>query len=148
MNTEQYFKSIKKGVDEHYEIAGRARAVGIDPVAKIEVLIATTLAEKAVGLISVLYPQLGRSVIERITELEKEYGALDTAVAFKIAEEVAKEKFCKFSNVVEAIEAGVRVGFAYSTLGVVSSPIEGFTRIKILKTKEGKGYFSPSIHII
>ena len=143
MNTEQYFKSIKKGVDEHYEIARRARAVGIDPVAKIEVLIATTLAEKAVGLISVLYPQLGRSVIERITELEKEYGALDTAVAFKIAEEVAKEKFCKFESLLQGIEAGIRVGFAYITLGVVSSPIEGFTELKLGKTRNGENYFIP-----
>ncbi|MBA7697695.1 hypothetical protein ES703_106363 [subsurface metagenome] len=43
----------------------------------------------------------------------------------------------------QAIEAGVRIGFAYITLGVVSSPIEGLTEIKIMKTREGKEYFSP-----
>jgi hypothetical protein len=38
------------------------------------------------------------------------------------------------------MEAGIRLGFAYATLGVVSSPIEGFTELKLGKTKEGKEY--------
>jgi DNA polymerase II large subunit len=63
------------------------------------------------------------------------------AVAFKTAEEVAKQKFCKFSSLLEAIDAGIRIGFAYVTLGVVSSPIEGFTGLKLGKTKAGKEYF-------
>jgi DNA polymerase II large subunit len=141
MNTEKYFEMIKKKVDEQFEIGNRARAVGIDPVSKVEVPIATTLAEKAVGLISVVYPQLDDKVVKRILELEEEYGVLDTAVAFKIAEEVAKEKFCKFESLLQAIEVGIRVGFAYITLGVVSSPIEGFTELKLGKTREGKEYF-------
>ncbi len=143
MNVKQYFERIKKGVEEQYAIAERARAIGIDPVAKVEVPVATTLAEKAVGLISVVHPQLDKKVVERINELEKEYGPLDSAVAFKIAEEIAKEKFCKFASLLEGIEAGIRVGFAYITLGVVSSPIEGFTELKLGKTRNGEEYFIP-----
>lgn len=141
MNIEQYFKMIGKEVGRHFEVAERARAVGIDPVAKIEVPIATTLAEKAVGLISVVYPQLDKKVVDRIMELEKEYGSLDTAVAFKIAEEVAREKFCTFENLLQGIDAGIRIGFSYITLGVVSSPIEGFTQLKLGKTRKGEDYF-------
>src|SRR3989344_1618356 len=143
MNTEQYFNAIKKGVADQYELAGRAKVAGIDPVSSVETPIATTLAEKSVGLISVVYPQMGTNIVERINELEKEYGALDIGVAFKIAEEVAKEKFCKFESLLQAIEAGIRIGFAYITLGVVSSPIEGFTELKICKTKNGEEYFKP-----
>jgi len=141
MNIQEYFEEIRKKVNEHYEIARMARTVGIDPVAKIEVPIATTLAEKAVGLISVVYPQLDKKVVDRIMELEKDYGPLDSAVAFKIAEEIAKEKFCKFESLLQAIDAGVRAGFAYITLGVVSSPIEGFTQLKLGKTRNGEDYF-------
>ncbi len=141
MNTQEYFKDIKKRVDVEFEAAGRARAAGIDPVTKIEIPIATTLAEKAVGLINVIYPQLDKKVIDRIAELEKEYGVLDSAVAFKIAEEIAKEKFCKFESLLQGIDAGIRVGFAYITLGVVSSPIEGFTELKLGKTRKGEDYF-------
>ncbi|MDO8508373.1 MAG: DNA polymerase II large subunit [Nanoarchaeota archaeon] len=141
MNIQEYFEEIKNKVAVEFELAGRAKAIGIDPVARVEIPIATTLAEKAVGLISVVYPQLDRKVIDRIEELEKEYGALDSAVAFKIAEEIAREKFCKFESLMQGIDAGIRVGFSYITLGVVSSPIEGFTEVKLGKTKEGKDYF-------
>ncbi len=142
MNTETYFKEILEQTKAVYAVAEEARKKGLDPADKVEILLAESLAEKAVGLISTIYPQLmGSGIVERITELEKEYGKLDTAVSFKIAEEVAKQKFCKFTSLLEAITAGARVGFAYTTLGVVSSPIEGFTDLTLGKTKEGKDYF-------
>jgi DNA polymerase II large subunit len=143
MNLDSYFKLIEEKVEKEYALANKARAQGLDPIDKVEILLATNLAEKSVGLVSTLYPQLNdKRIINRILELEKEYGPLDVAVSFKIAEEIAKEKFCKFSSLLEAIEAGARVGFAYITLGVVSSPIEGFTGIKLKKTRDGKDYFA------
>jgi len=142
MNTQQYFKTIESETKKVYEIAEEARSKGFDPVSKVEIPLARSLAEKVVGLISTVYPQIENSgIIERILELEKEYGKLESIVSFKIAEEVAKQKFCKFSSLLEAIEAGIRVGFAYITLGVVSSPIEGFTGLRLGKTREGKDYF-------
>jgi DNA polymerase II large subunit len=143
MNINEYFKALKKNVDEIYEIANSARGRGLDPVEKVEIPLASNLAEKCIGLISTIYPQLeGSGVAARILELEKMYGPLDTAVSFKIAEEVAKERFCKFESLLQAIDAGIRVGFAYNTLGVVSSPIEGFTELKLKKTRDGKEYFA------
>ena len=141
MNTEQYFEMLQKKVEEQIAVANMARAKGLDPVSKVETPIAMTLAEKAVGLISTIYPQLDKKIVERIEELEKEYGALEASVAFRIAEEIARERFCKFESLLQAIDAGVRVGFAYITLGVVSSPLEGYTELKIGKTREGKEYF-------
>lgn len=146
----QHFKFIEEGTNVCYALAKEARKKGFDPAEDVETPIATTLAEKAVGLISVLYSQVqDKNIINRILELEKEYGQLDPGVAFKIAEEVAKEKFCKFSNQLEAMDAGIRIGFSYITLGVVSSPIEGFTGLKVGKTRDGqdylKAYFSGPI---
>src|SRR3989344_6131273 len=142
MNIEQYFNEIEDKVRTAYSIAEEARRRGLDPMNKVEILLATNLAEKSLGLISTIYPQLNdKRIVNRILELEKEYGQLDMAVSFKIAEEIAKEKFCKFENLLQAIDAGIRVGFAYTTLGVVSSPIEGFTGLKLGKTKDGKDYF-------
>ncbi|MFA5020259.1 MAG: DNA polymerase II large subunit [Candidatus Pacearchaeota archaeon] len=144
MQTEQYFKIIEREIKRNYELAGLVRSKGFDPVNFVEVPLAHNLAEKVVGLISTLYPQInGTNIVKRIIELEKEYGKLDPAVCLKIAEEVAKEKFCKFESHLQAIEAGVRIGFAYTTLGVVSSPIEGFTFLKLNKTKDMKDYFAP-----
>ncbi|NCO10995.1 DNA polymerase II large subunit [Candidatus Pacearchaeota archaeon] len=142
MKVNEHFEDIREGVDKYYQIAEAARKKGIDPVEKVEVPLAISLAEKAIGLISVLYPQINdKRVVNRILDLEKEYGQLSISVAFKIAEEIAKEKYCKFENLLQAIDAGTRVGFAYVTLGVVSSPIEGFTGLKIEKTRDGKEYF-------
>ncbi|MBU1252559.1 MAG: DNA polymerase II large subunit [Nanoarchaeota archaeon] len=142
MNTEQYFKYIEDETNKIYDVARVARAKGLDPVDKVEIPLARSLAERVVGLISAFYPQIENSgVVERILDLEKDNGKLDPMVSFKIAEEVAKQKFCKFSSLIEAIEAGIRIGFAYTTLGVVSSPIEGFTGLTLEKTKEGKEYF-------
>jgi len=144
MNIKQYFKEIRRKVDEGYEVAKAARAKGMDPVSDVEIPIATSLAEKCTGLISTLYPQVGdKKIVERILELERKFGSLDPGVALGIAEEIAKEKFCKFKDHLEAVEAGVRVAVSYMTLGVVSSPIEGFVKLELGKTKEGKDYFRP-----
>ncbi len=141
MEINSYFLEIEKGVKKAYEIAGRARAKGLDPENKVETPIATSLAEKTIGLISIIYPQLDdKKIVNRILELEELYGQLDATVSFKIAEEIAREKFCKFKDLLQAIDAGIRVGFAYFTLGVVSSPLEGYTGIKLEKTRDGKDY--------
>ena len=58
MELNKYFDKIEEDVKKAYEIAGKARALGIDPVNEVETLVATSLAEKTIGLISVVYPQL------------------------------------------------------------------------------------------
>ena len=144
MNTQQYLKHIEKETQKVYAIAEEARNKGLDPVDKVEVPLARSLAEKVVGLISTIYPQMiDAGIMERIIELEKKFGKLDPAICLQIAEEIAKQKFCKFPSLKESIEAGARIGIAYITLGVVSSPIEGLTEIKIVKTADGREYLSP-----
>ncbi len=139
--TELYFSNLGKEIEKNYSIAKLARAKGLDPKPEVEVPLALTMAAKVVRLIATVYPQLDREeIINRILELEKQYGALDNSVSFKIAEEIAMEKYCKFENQLQAMDAGIRVGFAYTTLGVVSSPIEGFTEIKVGKRIDGKSY--------
>ncbi len=141
-DVESYFDNFKKIVVKEYKVAEVARAKGFDPSTKVEIPLAMTMAEKSVGLVTIIYPDIpSREISERILKLEKEYGQLDTTISFIIAREIAEEKFCKFKNQMEAIDCGIRIGFAYITLGVVSSPIEGYTGISIGKTKDGKDYF-------
>ncbi|RME54493.1 DNA polymerase II large subunit, partial [Candidatus Woesearchaeota archaeon] len=142
---EQYFKNINDEVLRVYEIANKAKAKGYDPEDKVTVPLAKNMAERVTGLISTVAPEIiGTGIVERIEELEKQYGSQDWRVALKIAEEVAKEKFCKFESKKKAIEVGIRIGFAYVTVGVVASPIEGFVEIKFKKRKDnGKEYFCP-----
>ncbi len=141
-NTEKYFKNLREEVDKVYTMANEAKKTGYDIDEKVEIPLAMTMAEKVVGLISVVYPQLlGSGVAERILDLEEQFGKLDPTVPFMIAEEVAKQKFCEFESMHDAIDCGIRVGFAYQTIAVVASPIEGYTELKIEKTFDGKEYF-------
>ena len=73
------------------------------------------------------------SVLNLIKEYEVKYGSQNWRIAFFIAEEVAKEKFCKFKDKLEAMEVALRVGISYITNGVVSSPLEGFLRLELKK---------------
>ena len=115
--TQKYFENLKKEVDKVYSVATDARKKGFDPIDEVEIPLAMSMAEKVVSLISTIYPQMKNSgITKRILELEEEYGKLDPAICLQIAEEIAKQKFCEFKNILEAIDAGVRVGFAYITL--------------------------------
>ena len=143
MSLTEYFKNIGEKTNELYDVAKEARTKGLDPKSIVEISIATNLAQRAIALVGTMYPQVNSEKVEqRIRELEKEYGFLDHAVCLKIAEEISKEKFCKFQNLEQAMDAGIRVAIAYITLGVVASPLEGYTHFKLKKTHDGKDYIS------
>ena len=132
-----YFKQLNDSVSLCYDIAATARKKGLDPENTVPIPLAKNMAERVVGLISVVAPELAKTnLTSRILELEKEYGMLDWRVGFKIAEEVAKGMLYKFETIQEAMEIGIRVGFAYLTLGIVSAPLEGFIGLKILGKPE------------
>ncbi len=140
---QQYFEKISIEVARSYEVAKAARQKGLDPESEVPIPLAKNMAERVVGLISVVAPQvINTKITERIWELETEYGLLDWRVGFKIAEEVAQEKHCRFKDKKEAMEVGIRVGFAYLTLGIVSAPLEGFIGLKIKTRKDGREYFA------
>ena len=143
MKIDEYFKELERKVKICYGVAEEAKRKGLDPKSRVEVPLAISLADRVAGLISAIYPQINNpQVVNRIKELEKQHGSLDPAVCLVIAEEVAKEKFCKFKDLLEGIDAGLRVAFAYLTLGVVAAPLEGYTHLQLKKTREGKDYFS------
>ncbi len=143
MEIQEYFESMEKEVKKAYELATKARKNGSDPEDYVDIPLAKNLFERVEGLIGALSPQIvGSGVAKRLEELDKKYGSGDWRVALKIAEEVAKEKFCKFKDQKEALEVGVRVGLAYITMGVVSAPLEGFIEFKIKDRNDGKKYAS------
>ena len=146
---QKYFDSIVKETNNAYEKAQKARAQGFDPVDEVEVKIVENMAQRAVGLVAVLAPQLvGCSIDLRIIELEKKYGVLDWRVSLVIAEEIALQKFCTFKDTLEAIDIGIRVGFSYHTLGVVNSPLDGVISILPKKRLDGKEYFCISFAVL
>ena len=138
----EYFENVNKKIKLAYEVATKARKKGYDPEDYIDIPLARDMAERVEGLISVVAPELkGKGIPKRIKELEKKFDIGDWRVAFIIAEEVAKEKFCKFESKLKAMEIAIRTGFAYLTIGIVSAPLEGFIELKLKKTRTGQEYF-------
>ena len=140
----RYFDTLDEGLTKAYSVATEARLKGYDPEPSVEIPIAKNMAERVEQLIGVVAPQIiGKGIPHRITELENKYGKLDWRVAFTIALEVSREKFCKFDGLITAINTGIRVGIAYVTNGVVASPLEGFYGVELRKRKDGNGdYFA------
>ncbi|MDD5253713.1 MAG: DNA polymerase II large subunit [Candidatus Nanoarchaeia archaeon] len=142
-NMEMYFDKLKNELDILYDLATKARKKGYDPADEVEINLAKNMAARVEGLIGTVAPQVkGSGILQRIEELEKQYGSQDWRIAFTVALEVAQQKFCKFSDERLAMEVGLRVGLAYITNGVVASPLEGFTKLALKKRKDGKPYFS------
>ena len=142
MSPDEYKQGLHEESLRLYGLAQQARAHGYDPATTVEVQLAKNMAERVVGLISVAAPQIvGAGIAERIVELETEYGTLDWRVSLKIALEVAQQKYCTFKDQIESMEVGVRLGFAYATVGVVSSPLEGFVNIELKDRRDGAGKY-------
>lgn len=140
---EKYFVLIEEETKRAYAVAEEARKLGRDPETHVDVPLAANMAERVAGLISLVAPQLPRiALTTRIKELEVEYQLLDWRVGLKIAEEVAQQKFCQFKTKDEAMEIGIRVGFAYLTLGIVAAPLEGFIGLKVKQRRDGKKYLA------
>jgi len=139
---QKYFDRIESEVKRCYDIATIARKKGFDPEDFVEVQLAKNMAERVVGLISVAAPQItGSGVNKRIIELEKKFSIGDWRVGMQIALEIAQGKYCKFEDKKEAIEVGIRTGFAYVTVGVVSAPLEGLINVDIKPRRDEGEYF-------
>lgn len=142
-NMLNYFEEIDTKVKFSYDFANKAKKNGFDPEQFVDIPLVQNMMERVVGLISIIAPQIiGKGVEQRIEELEKQYGRLDWRVALTISLEVAQEKFCNFKDKLQAMEMGIRIGLAYVTLGVVVSPLEGFSRLELKKRNDGKEYFA------
>ncbi|MFH1440019.1 MAG: DNA polymerase II large subunit [Candidatus Woesearchaeota archaeon] len=140
----KYFQSMESELKVCHQLAAKARSLNFDPEPIVSIKLAKNMAERVEALISIVAPQMiGSGVTKRIIELEKKYGNLDWRVALCIAHEVALQKFCKFSTKKEALEIGIRTGFAYQTGGIVAAPLEGFIELKIKKTNNGEEYLAP-----
>ncbi|MFB6204244.1 MAG: DNA polymerase II large subunit [Candidatus Nanohaloarchaea archaeon] len=144
MRTEEYFEDIEKETEKAYEIAEAAREQSKDPEQRVDIPVATDLAEKASSLvIAAKFSELeDQGVAERIRELEEEYGKNDERVSFRIAREIATGEFYDFDSRERACDAGIRVGVSYMTGGITTAPLEGIGDVKIRRNSDGSEYLA------
>ena len=127
----EYFDSVNSKLKSAYEAANKARSRGLDPDTQVEIRIAPGVAERVEGLVG------PNGVSKRLHELLVETNR-ETA-CFKISEEIVDGRHCEGSRE-ELLEQGVRTGLALFTEGVVSAPIEGISKVRILKNPDGSSY--------
>jgi len=139
----KYFIELDSRAKAAHKLAGIARAKGYDPEQKVDIPLTASVPERSEKLIASQFPELENSgAASRIMELEKTYSKGDWRIALTIADEISAQKLCKFKDELTAINAGVKLGFAYLTLGIVAAPLEGLVEIKFKERKDGGKYLA------
>ena len=125
----RYFERIKDDINVIYDVANKARAIGIDPEPQVESPQAMDMAGRVEKLVG------PNGVAARIRELQEQELNQD-AITFKIADEVIEERFGSL-NLADKADLAIRVALAIKTEGVVSAPLEGIGKIEIRKDAYG-----------
>lgn len=132
---ENYFSNIQQHVDECYFIAEKAREKGLDPELFVESPQAKDLAGRVEKLVG---PEGVANVIREL----KSKGLSDDEIVFKVVEDILDRKIGDLEQLEERVERSIRVGLAIKTMGVVSAPLEGISKILIRKDQSGNQYLS------
>src|SRR3989338_45520 len=140
----QYFDALEKKTQEMYDLASKAMSKGFDPEDGVEIAITKDLAARSEKLVATsMFPEIGScGISERIRTLEEKYGKNDDRVALIIAREISQNEFYKFKSLNASVDAGIRVGLAYLTGGIVTAPLEGISDIEIKKNDDGSEFLS------
>lgn len=149
----EYTDWIEERTEKAYEVAEQARAQNKDPEPNVDIPVAEDLAAKAVGLVTAdQFADLKGDpdddetpedqIVERIRELEDEYGKNEERVALIIGKEIAQEEFYEFNDTQRAIDAGLRIGLSYMTGGIVTAPLEGVAEVEIRTNDDGSEYLA------
>jgi DNA polymerase II large subunit len=132
---EDYFISIQNQVDQCYSIAEEARGKGFDPEKYVECPQAKDLAGRVEKLVG---PE---GIAELIRDLKKN-GLSDDEIVFKVVTDILDKRVGNIESLEERVGRAIRAGLAIKTMGVVSAPLEGISKILIRKDQFGKKYLS------
>ncbi len=117
----EYSKKLEKQVNFTYDIARRAREKGYDVTDRVEIPLASDMAERIQELIQI------DGLADRIREASRKMTREE--VSIHVAREVARQYLPKGKKF--AIEKAVRVGLAILTEGILVAPLEGIADVEI-----------------
>ncbi len=129
---ERYNTSIVEQLRKEYDIAKTARSKGLDVTPKVEIPLATDMADRVEELIGV------PGIAEDIRRLSKTLTREELAI--EISRNVAKRY--PETDKETALDKAVRVGLAILTEGISVAPLEGISRIKVNRDTDGSTYAS------
>ncbi|MCS7109324.1 MAG: DNA polymerase II large subunit, partial [Candidatus Micrarchaeota archaeon] len=125
---------MKTQINRIYEIANKARSVGVDPTNSVEIVPAPDLAARVEGIVG------PKGIADYIRSLPQ--GKSRTQIAFLAAEAVIDGKFGNFGGKEKLIEQALRTGTAVLTEGVLVAPTEGISGVKIKQNPDGTEYLA------
>jgi len=128
---EAYEETLRTALDTAMAIARQARLRGLDPSTKVEILIASDLADRVEALLGI------RGVAVRIRELEQQMSREE--VALRIGDDFVLRRFGE-TNREQILDHAIRTAMALLTEGVVAAPTEGIAKIGIVKNDDGSEY--------
>jgi len=129
----EYFEEIREGVLKAFEVAKKARKLGIDPSDDVEIIAAEDMAARVEGLVG------PKGVADRIRELKKSMER--ERIAFEIVREIVEGRFGKF-DMEKAADLALRCSLAILTEGITAAPLEGIAEVKIKKNMDGSSYLA------
>ncbi|MFX1419805.1 MAG: DNA polymerase II large subunit [Promethearchaeota archaeon] len=132
---ELYFNHIQKQVDKCYSIAEEARKKGLDPELQVESPQAKDLAGRVEKLV-------GPKGVAEVIRTLKAKGLTEDELVFKVVADILDKKIGNIESIEAQVDRAIRVGLAIKTMGVVSAPLEGISKILIRKDTFGRKYLS------
>ena len=133
-----YQKRLDAQAEEVYQLAGQARAQGLDFSDEVEIPRAADLASRTERLLEEYLD--GMSIEDGLRDLLKTSDR-ETA-AIQIALDVAKRMHARTSDIAKAIDSGLRVGLAVLTEAVLVAPLEGIGGVRIMNNADGSEFLS------
>jgi DNA polymerase II large subunit len=134
-NVEDYFSLLQRDVDKCYEIAEKARQKGLDPETFVESPQAKDLAGRVEKLV-------GPKGVADVIRVLKHQGKSEDEIVFQVVSDILDQKIIKIDSLEERVERAIRVGLAVKTMGVVSAPLEGISKILIREDQHNNKYLS------
>ena len=131
----KYFETIQNQVNQCYDIAERARKKGYDPELEVESPQARDLAGRVEKLV-------GPDGVAEIIREAKKQGKSDDEIVFQVVSDILDRKIGNIDSIELRVERAIRVGLAIKTMGVVSAPLEGISKVLIKQDQQGNKYLS------
>ena len=132
-----YYSNLSKETYKIFEIAAKAKSTLVDSSGVIEPKIVFDLADRVAKMHDI-------DISDSLRELLKTHGKELSALIF--SKDVALGKYSTLdSSLEERLDLAVRVGLAIVTEGVTIAPLQGISKVKIKKNKDGSEYLSVSI---
>ena len=130
---QNYFTKLENELELLFNVASKARSVGLDPVKFTEIYPAKDLASRVEVLLG------PKGVAERIRALDEKMDRDE--VAFKIAEEIVNGKYGVMEKN-ETAALATRVALSILTGGITAAPLEGISDVKIRENFDRTQYLA------